>query len=98
MYYLYHFPVLGTAIADKKNNQMYLFNPNRTNYMIVPNSVMEEYAKEYKNVNIMLKPFNILVYEKAFKRRSHDIKLTKKLTEEELKEFLSDKTFVKYED
>lgn len=60
---LYYSPVLGTIITDKSNDKMYLFNNDKSKYMIVSSSEMEEVSQSYKYVNILNKPFNVLVYE-----------------------------------
>ena len=41
------------------------------------------------------KPFNVLVYEQVFKKRSHGLEVTKTLTESELSDFIADKELVK---
>lgn len=92
---LYYFPVLGTIITDKSNNKMYLFNNDKSKYMIVSSSEMEEVSQSYKYGNILNKPFNVLVYEQVFKKRSHGLKVTKTLTESELSDFIADKELVK---
>lgn len=92
---LYYFPVLGTIITDKSNDKMYLFNNDKSKYMIVSSSKMEEVSQSYKYGNILNKPFNVLVYEQEFKRRSHGIKVSKVLTKDELSDFIANKELVK---
>ena len=41
----------------------YLFNNDKSKYMIVSSSEMEEVSQSYKYGNILNKPFNVLVYE-----------------------------------
>ena len=74
---------------------MYLFNNDKSKYMIVSSSKMEEVSQSYKYGNILNKPFNVLVYEQEFKRRSHGIKVSKVLTENELSDFIANKELVK---
>lgn len=63
--------------------------------MIVSSSEMEEVSQSYKYVNILNKPFNVLVYEQEFKKHSHSLEVTKTLTESELSDFIADKELVK---
>ena len=74
---------------------MYLFNNDKSKYMIVSSSEMEEVSQSYKYVNILNKPFNVLVYEQEFKKCSHNLEVTKTLTESELSDFIADKELVK---
>ena len=60
---LYYFPVLGTIITDKSNDKIYLFNNDKSKYMIVSSSEMEEVSQSYKYDNILNKPFNVLVFK-----------------------------------
>lgn len=92
---LYYSPVLGTIITDKNNDKMYLFNSDKSKYMIVSSIEMEEVSQSYKYGNILNKPFNVLVYEQVFKKRPHGLEVTKTLTESELSDFIADKELVK---
>ena len=92
---LYYSPVHGTIITDKNNDKMYLFNSDKSKYMIVSSIEMEEVSQSYKYGNILNKPFNVLVYEQVFKKRSHGLEVTKTLTESELSDFIADKELVK---
>ena len=92
---LYYFPVLGTIITDKSNDKMYLFNSDKSKYMVVSSIEMEEVSQSYKYGNILNKPFNVLVYEQEFKKRSHGLEVSKALTEDELSDFIANKELVK---
>lgn len=92
---LYSYPSYGTAITDTSNDKMYLFNGDNSKYMVVSSSEMEELSQFYKYRNIIDKPFNILVYEQEFKNRSHGLKATKILDENELSVFIDGKEIVK---
>ena len=92
---LYSYPFYGTAITDTSNDKMYLFNGDNSKYMVVSSSEMEELSQDYKYMNIIEKPFKILVYEQEFKNNSHGLKATKILDENELSVFIDGKEIVK---
>lgn len=89
-------PIFGMCVADTTNNKMYLFNNDRTKYQVIENSEMEEIYQYYKNVNVIKKPYCVLVYGQVFKNRNYGIKPFKNLTKSELEELLSNKEKVEY--
>lgn len=91
----FSFPVLGMAIADTTEKKMYLFSQDKTKYQIIENSEMEEIYQELKNVNVLHKPYCVLVYGQVFKNRNYGLKPDKIITPKELEEILSNKEQVK---
>ena len=89
-------PIFGMTIADTTNKKMYLFNNDKTKYQIVETSEMEEIYQDYKNVNVINKPYCVLVYGQVFKNRNYDIKPNKIITIEELERILVSKEKVEY--
>lgn len=63
---------LGVNAIDKENKVCYLFKSG--NYQVVPFSIMDEICQEYKGVNILHKPYNILCYQQYVKSSNYDLK------------------------
>ncbi len=63
---------MGINAIDKENKVCYLFRGNK--YQVVPFSIIEEVCQEYKGVNVVYKPYNILCYQQYVKTSNYGIK------------------------